>query len=202
MSKKLARIRWMTVVLFHLWITGASAQQPITVSIFNEATSIPFTTFINRPIHPGVQVGTEVNWKEKAKFRLYPSFNIGYLFHRSLFQGLYANVKIGFDLKTRFGLNVKSQLGVGYLHTFATQQEFQFENGRYVSKPDRGNARIMPSLTLGLGYNLQKENPTSPEVFVLYESWIEYPYSPEFIPVMAHTNFHIGSKFFLNKNER
>lgn len=201
MTTQLANITWMAG-FFSVLCTTAIAQQPITISLFSEATAIPFTTFINKPLHPGIQVGTELDWKEKARLRLYPGVNIGYMFHRRLFQGLYANVKIGFDLKTNFGLNFKSQFGLGYLRTFTTQQEFQFKNGQYVSKPDKGNSRIMPSLSFGVGYQLKKEDPRSPEIFILYESWIEYPYSPGFIPLMAHTNVHIGSKFFLNKPAR
>ena len=175
---------------------NVQAQQPVTISIFNESTTIPYTTFINTPIHPGFQVGTEFNWKETKHIRLYPSISIGYIFHKPLFQGIYANFEIGFDFKTNFGLNLKSKLGVGYLHTFTTKQEFQFENGQYESRGDRGNSRVMLSLSFGLGYRLNKKESESPEIFMLYQSWIEYPYSPEFIPLMSHTNLHLGFKFY------
>ena len=177
------------------------AQQPVTISVFSEATTIPFTTFLNTPIHPGVQVGTEFEWKEGHHFRLYPAVNAGYMFHRKLFQGFYANVELGFDFKTSFGLNLKSKLGLGYLHTFTTQQEFQLQNGHYESKRDNGNSRIMPSITLGIGYDLLRNDPYSPEIFILYQSWLEYPYSPGFIPLMSHTSFHLGGKFYTSKNK-
>ena len=169
---------------------------PLTVAIFNEATAIPFTGFFSKPVHPGVQLGTEFHWKESKHFRLYPRINIGYMFHQNLFQGVYGNLELGIDYKFNFGLNVKTALGVGYLHTFSTRQEYQFKNGRYQAGADKGNSRVMPSLSLGLGYNLKPHSHTSTEVFVLYQSWIEYPYSPGFIPVMSHTNLQIGSKFY------
>jgi hypothetical protein len=35
---------------------------------------------------------------------------------------------------------------------------------------------------------------------VLYQSWLEYPYSPGFIPLMSHTSLQVGTKFYpLNK---
>jgi hypothetical protein len=181
-----------------LWLTFGQlyAQQPIIISVFNESTTIPFTTFINSPLHPGVQVGTEFEGRLKNHLRLYPSISLGYVFHKKLYQGLYANAEIGLDYKSGFGLNIKTKLGFGYLHTFTTQQEYQFNGSNYVSKADRGNARIMPSFTIGFGYDLQKNNPKSTEVFFLYQSWIEYPYSPGFIPLMAHTNIHLGTKFY------
>ncbi len=154
-------------------------------------------------MHPGVQVGTEFNWKESKHFRLYPSISVGYMFHRKLFQGLYANLELGFDYKASFGLNLKSKIGLGYLHTFSTQQEFQFDNGEYRSSGDTGNSRIMPSFTTGLGYRLNPTKNNASEIFVLYQSWLEYPYSPGFIPLMAHTNLHLGLKFYpFEKNEQ
>jgi len=123
------------------------------------------------------------------------------MFHRKLFQGIYLNADVGIDYQTNFGINIKSKLGLGYLHTFATQQEFQFDGKNYKRNADRGNARLMPSFTLGLGYNLDKYNPHSTEVYLLYQSWIEYPYSPKFIPLMTHTNLHLGTKFYPFKSK-
>lgn len=177
----------------------SSAQQSLTFSVFNEATAIPFTTFAEGPLHPGVQVGTEFDWKQGTHFRLYPTVNAGYMFHRKLFQGLYANVGLGFDFKTSFGLNLKSSFTLGYLRTYTTRQEYQFKDGRYESERDKGNSRFMPSLSLGLGYDLRRNDPRSPEIFFLYQPWVEYPYSPGFIPVMAHTNIHFGARIYTSK---
>jgi hypothetical protein len=184
-----------------LLVNAGKAQQPVTVSFFNEATTIPYTRFINTPVHPGIQVGTEFGWREGKYVSLYPTINLGYMLHRKLFQGIYVNVELAFDVKTGFGLNFKSRLGLGYLHTFTTQQEFQFNDGKYESKPDRGNPRLMPSLTLGLGYSLRRGNGESPEIFVLYKSWIEYPYSPGFIPLMSHADLHLGVKIYPFKKQ-
>lgn len=181
-------------------IFGQSKGMPVNISLFNEATAIPFTKYLSTPIHPGIQMGTEFNWKQGRHFSLYPAISIGYLFHNKLYQGFFVNAEIGYDYKTGFGLNFKSKIGLGYLHTFATQQEYQFENGVYHSSQDKGNWRLMPSLTVGLGYTIRKKDIQSPEVYALYQSWIEYPYSPGFIPVMSHTNLHVGAKFYPFKN--
>ena len=180
---------------------GQQETLPVNISVYNQSTSIPFTRFITNPLHPGIQIGTEFDEKIKNHWRFYPSVSIGYMFHRKLFQGIYLNAEVGIDYQTDMGINVKGKLGLGYLHTFATQQEFQFNGGRYESKADRGNARIMPSLTLGLGYKLDRENPHSTEVYFLYQSWLEYPYSPGFIPLMTHTNLHLGTKFYPFKSK-
>ncbi len=193
-----------SLLCFILFLTqNVLAQQPVTLSIFNESTAIPYDRLFSTPIHPGVQIGTEFNWKESRHFRLYPSISVGYMFHRKLFQGLYANLELGFDYKTSFGLNLKSKIGLGYLRTFSTQQEFQFEDGEYKSRSDKGNSRLMPSFTTGLGYRLNQKENNSSEIYILYQSWLEYPYSPGFIPLMAHTNLHLGLRFYpFEKNEQ
>lgn len=169
---------------------------PVNISIFNESTSIPFTRFLPTPIHPGIQVGTEFEGKIKNHWRFYPSINIGYMIHKKLFQGINLSADVGIDYQTNIGINLKCKMGIGYLHTFTTQQEFQFNGNEYQNKFDWGNARIMPSMSLGLGYDLDKENSRSAEIYLLYQSWIEYPYSPGFIPLMTHTNLHLGTKFY------
>jgi hypothetical protein len=191
-------------ILICLQVSSAVAQTdlPLTVSVFNESTSIPFTTFLNSPIHPGVQIGTEFDWHETARLRLYPTINVGYMFHRNLYQGIYVNATLGFDYKFDFGLNIKSSIGLGYLHTFSTQQEFQLTTGNYKSGTDKGNARLMPSLSFGLGYRLNPADFRSTELFMNYQAWVEYPYSPGFIPAMTHTSLHIGSRFYPVKHKQ
>lgn len=176
------------------------AQQPLVLSVYSESTSMPFTTLVTTPVHPGFQAGTEFTVKETHKTRLYPAVNIGYLFHRKLYQGIYVNAELGFDIKVVSRFNLKSKLGLGYLRTFTTRKEYQLIDGKYVSQNDTGNSRVMPSFSFGLGYLLKKEEIYSPEVFILHQTWLEYPYSPGFIPLMAHTNLHLGIKFFPIQN--
>lgn len=190
----------LTVVIIFPSLGFGQGSLPLKIAAINEATAIPFNRIITTPIHPGLQIGTEFGWRQSKHLRLYPAINIGYIFHKRLFQGIYANAELGFDLTFDFGLNLKSSIGLGYMHTFTTQQEFQFKDGRYESGWDRGNSRLMPSLGLGLGYSTNPRNPRSTELFVMYQGWLEYPFSPGFIPLMSHTSLQIGSKFYPFKN--
>lgn len=172
---------------------------PVAIAVFNEATAIPFTKLLTTPVHPGVQAGTGVFYKQKKHSQLFQSLNIGYIFHSRLYHGFFVSTELGYDYKFNFGLNLKTSVGIGYMHSFRTQKEYQFKNGSYESKPDRGNGRATVSLGTGLGYRLQKKNIYSPEIFMMYQGWAEYPFSPGFIPVMTHTNLQLGTKFFINK---
>lgn len=174
---------------------------PLTVALGNEATAIPYTRFFTTPIHPTLQIGTEFMYKQGPHFRFYQTANVGYIFHNYLYQGYYLNTEVACDYVFSFGLVLKGLFGLGFLHTFATQEEYQLKNGEYVSGPDWGNLRLMPVLSVGLGYQIEKENPNSPEIFILYKSWVEYPYSPGFIPVMTHIILEAGIKFDIKRKK-
>jgi hypothetical protein len=171
---------------------------PIRIGIGNETTSIPYTVFFPAPVHPVVQLGTEFAYQDTTHSYLYQTANVGYIYHKYLYQGIYLGTELGYDYRFHFGLNLKALFGLAFLHAFAVQDEYQFENGEYALQQDWGNARLMPSLTLGLGYRLHPAVKASPEIFLLYQSWVEYPYSPGFIPLMTHTNLMLGMKLYIS----
>jgi len=184
-------------------ISSGQPSLPVKLAFSNEATAIPYTRLFTTPVHPCIQIGTEYQYKAGPHYEFYQTANLGYIFHNYLYQGIYLNTGIGYDYKFNFGLKLKSSFEVGYLHTFTTQDEYQFGDKEYVNGTDRGNSRLMPALSIGAGYLLKKGNSNSPEIFLLYKSWVEYPYSPGFIPMMAHISLEIGGKFYIKpKNEK
>lgn len=171
---------------------------PIKFALSNEATALPYTRAFTTPIHPTFQIGTEYFYSMGPSHDFYQTANFGYIFHNYLYQGIYLNSGIGYDFKFDFGLKLKSTFELGYLHTFTTQDEYQFKDGEFVNGTDWGNSRLMPMLSIGFGYIFKKDNLVSSEIFLLYKSWVEYPYSPGFIPAMTHINFEIGYKIYIN----
>jgi hypothetical protein len=176
--------------------------QPVSVSLLNESTAIPYTRFITTPIHPGIQFGTETDLKQYTNTRLFFALHIGYYYHKSFAQGIYIKPSLGFEYRHSSGFAVAGSLGLGYLHTFTTQEEYRLENGSYIKQKDSGNARIMPSLGLTLNYYLKPDNIQSPKIFFGYESWIEYPFSPGFIPLMTHVTTQLGVQFYPFENHK
>lgn len=172
---------------------------PINLSFFNEATAIPFTQAFSTPIHPGLQIGTEFDLKSKPSARLFQTANLSYFYHHRLNHGISVYSELGYEQRLKFGPVFSALFGLGYLHTFATAEEFSFQDGQYLNKNDRGNARLLASLAFDVGFYLKKDQLHSPKIFLRYQSWLEYPYSPGFIPLMTHTNLHLGTKFFLTK---
>jgi hypothetical protein len=200
LGKRLTKMN--RILLIFIFITpsvlfGQEKAIPINVSIFNESTAIPFTRFFATPIHPGIQLGAEYNYKNKEASRLFQTANICYFYHNYLAQGIGLNTEFGYEYRLSAGLSFTGLFGAGFMHTFATTEEFTFSNGYYEKKADKGNARLYPSLAFDIGYYLKKIEKNSPEIFIRYQSWVEYPYSPDFIPVMTHISFHVGAKFFI-----
>ena len=186
-----------TLLIFISVSVLAQRPLPVNISVFNEATALPFTKLITIPVHPGLQLGTEFNYRERASTRLFQTANLCYFYHHHLNQGIGIFSELGYEYRLPAGFSFTSLFGLGYLHTFATAEEFTFSNGQYEQRADLGNARLFPSLSLDIGYYMKRENATGPKIFLRYQSWIEFPYSPGFIPVMTHINFHLGLKFFM-----
>lgn len=175
---------------------------PVRISVFNEATAIPFSKIITTPIHPGIQVGTEFEYKNEQRYRWFQTANVSYFYHNHLMQGVGINTELGYEHHLFENFSVSGLLGLGYMHTFTTKQEYAFTNGHYEKKPDKGNARLYPSISFDLGYSLKKGVNESPQIFIRYQSWAEYPYSPGFIPIMTHINFHVGAKIFITHKRK
>lgn len=178
-------------------LSGQELSVPVNLSVFNESTAVPFTRFFTIPIHPGLQIGTEFNYKVKKHSRIFQTANISYFFHNHLAQGIGFNTEIGYEYSLNSGFAFTGLIGLGYMHTFSTAEEYTFSKGEYVKKSDKGNSRLCPSISLDVGYYLNKSEKNSPKIFLRYQSWLEYPYSPDFIPVMSHINLHLGVRFFI-----
>jgi len=126
-----------------LW--SQSKAIPVTISLFNE-TAIPFTRFFTTPVHPGIQIGTEFDYNVKAHSRLFQTANVSYFYHDYLTQGIGIHTELGYECSSSMGLALTGLFGLGYMHTFATTEEYTLTNGQYEKKKDKGNARLFPSL--------------------------------------------------------
>lgn len=75
-----------------------------------------------------------------------------------------------------------------------TQEVYEFGDGNYTSICNSLMSKFQATLSLGAGYRIFPENDGSPEVFLLYQAGVIYPFSADFIPVMAQANVHLGVK--------
>lgn len=171
------------------------AQNPFEVAIFNESTSVPFSGLILKPLNPGIQVGTDIPWNESEHHKTYLSVSLRYIFHKNLYKAIAINLEFGYDYKVEFGMNLKTAVGVGYMHTFNVKEKYSYKNEKYSKAKDLGYSRFTPSFSLGLGYRFDPDKFSSDEIFIKQQYWLELPYSPGFIPLMSHANSMVGAKF-------
>jgi len=180
-------------------IGSAQEGQRMSFSLYDQSTAVPFTRFFTTPMHPGIQVAAEFDLNDRPRGRFFTAAHLGYFYHAHLAQGFYVGGDLGYETRFKFGLSLAGMLGAGYLRTYVTQPEYIFQNGSYVRRPDKGNGRLMPSISLETGYYFKPER-NSTQLFVRYQSWLEYPYSPGFIELMSHINLHLGVRFTLGRN--
>ncbi|VXA94863.1 conserved exported hypothetical protein [Flavobacterium sp. 9AF] len=170
---------------------------PITLSIFNESTVMPFTSFFTLPIHSGFQFSTELNYNKILRNRLFQTFGTSYYYHQYLNQSVTVFTELGYEFRTNLGIETSFLLGIGYMRSFRTSTEYEFDNGSYKKSRNLGVGRFVPSFSLETGYYIFPKNAISSKVFLKYQTWIEYPFSPNFIEIMPHQNVHIGVKFYI-----
>jgi hypothetical protein len=183
----------------------ATAQEtsdyPITVAVFNQGVSYPYSQVITRPIHPGVMVETSHFFRSGTHSWGWNA-TVGYYFHRHFAHGFFLQGNLLYRYQTSNGIYGQFLLGTGYLHVFRAADEYKFRNGRYIKNTDLGNGRITPSLGMELGYKIKRNESLSSAAFIRYQTWIQYPFSPGFIPLLSHTNLHLGYTFYPNKSKK
>lgn len=188
-------ITTLIAAFFCIQVYGQSRDYlPLSISLFNQSTSIPFTAFIPKPIHPGIQVGVSRQWNKSQTHYLYQTANASYFFHNHLYQALTLNTELGYDFRFKFGLNLKAMFGLGYMMAMNTQQAYEFVDGDYRKTSNSFMSKGQATLSLGLGYRLTPKRANSVEIFALYQAGAIYPFSADFIPAMTQTNVHVGIK--------
>ncbi len=90
-------LTFILILIIPLVSLGQKKSIPINISLFNEATAIPFTRFVTTPIHPGLQLGTEFNYKSKVHSRFFQTVNLNYFYHNNLNHGIGIFTEIAYE---------------------------------------------------------------------------------------------------------
>lgn len=193
------------IILLAFLCAEAQAQTkhfPVVLSVFKESTAIPLLHILEGPTHPGLSVGTEFNYsKPFAQNRFFQTVNLSGYYHRNLNQAVTLLTELGYEHRTQAGIAFSALLGAGYMHSFRTNETYAFSNGEHSVVRNRGLSRLVPSFSVETGYYLHPHSFKSVKLFLRYQVWAEYPFSPGFIPVMPHTNIHAGARFFVKHKQ-
>ena len=108
--------------------------------------------------HPGVvfELERERMFSENASLPV--RLDLGFYVHPRNHTGLFLDLNFGFRRYFKSGLFLEESVGIGILQSFLhSDAVYQVDEGGRVSEASRAySPDFMPSLTLGIGYNLTK----------------------------------------------
>lgn len=87
------------------------------------------------------------------------------------------------------GIFVQQQLGLGYMYKQNIIPTYIYENGQVSELKHAGHSRFLPSLNLGLGYNLDKK--TNIPVQIHFRTGLSFEF-PNNIDLLFHFQSEIG----------
>lgn len=128
--------------------------------------------------HPGVVLEFEIEnmYSEKASMPL--RIDVGYYSHPRNHNGVFLDINYGFRRNFKSGLFLEESIGIGALATFLNAGGvFEVDETGKVTEVSKFNTvDFMPSLTLGIGYNLTKNTEKQTLIWVRPKIYWQYPH--------------------------
>jgi hypothetical protein len=172
--------------------SSVQAQEQLSISLFNHATTLPPKGFAG-PLHPGIDIGISTHLKPKENTLSFYHWKLGYYYHRLVHQGIqvYGEYHKQYTVLKPFGLGWSG--GLGYLHTFELHEKFILGgDGTYRRTGRLGKPHAQASLAVQLfgrwGY-------CAP--FAEYRVRLVSPFVNKYVPLLPSTSLHIGAYFNL-----
>ncbi|HEX8576589.1 MAG TPA: hypothetical protein VF677_09890 [Flavobacterium sp.] len=153
-----------------------SGHSAITIGYFGETIT-----------HPGLFAGYEHNLMPQKRYQLLLALNLGGYIHQNNHTGLFSEVGIGQRFNFRSGFLLEQYVGMGYLHTFLNGGPIYEvnDNGVVSETSNKGRSHVMPSVSLGLGWNLARSKKLPLLVFVRPRVFWQYPFNSYALPHVA-----------------
>ena len=162
-------------------------------------TAFPFSSFSNlftSEFHPGFELGTGFNWKNKAKHDWFQDFKFGYSYHRWVQHSIVLYSEFGYRYKFQKGFSAETKMGAGYLHAIPTGKVFKLqEDGSYKKKTNLGRPQAMASFDLGLG----KKFTSGFSIFLDYQQRLQFPFIKSYVPLLPSDMIIIGASIPIRK---
>ena len=196
-------------VFLHLPLQAQSLKErgflkELQISYFNNAIALPFSGklgIFHSPAHPGLRVGTNFRWNKNEKHLLSQNAHFGLFYQQFVQTGVQLYSSFQYAYRFGFGLETGANLGFGYLHTFPDLERFRLDaDGNYQKIRNWGRMGVMIPLGFQIQYDFRKHKLPL-KLFTEYQIWFQTPFSKAYIPVLPNTSLHIGTTWFLNKEQ-
>ncbi|WNG33113.1 hypothetical protein F0U61_05400 [Archangium violaceum] len=155
---------------------------PLTVAYFGETL-----------VHPGLTVGTELSLVRGDVGAVVLTGNLGGYVHPRNHVGLFASAEMGGRLTAPFGLYGELLVGAGYLHSFLQGPVYEVSrDGSVLPAADAGRPAVMPTASLGLGWDLQRNGVAPLALFTRLTLFGQFPFNQRLLP---HAAVQLGVRF-------
>lgn len=175
---------------------------PISISVFNNATMLPpasLTATFNQPIHPGITVAYEFGWKETDKYKWFQNAGISYFYHRYVYQAILLNSQAGYRWKIN-NFSVEGYLQAGYMHAFLlTDRAVLQSDGTYLAKQGLGKPQFIAGAGAGIGYNFG-DTKLLRRIFLNYDVRLQMPFVKSYVTLLPNGALSLGIQFTLGKS--
>lgn len=194
-------LKTITLILLfffaHQTIVAQDKSQSISISLLKENSPTAIKSLLNpfqKPFYFGGAIGYEWKRKQINSYSFHHVLQLGYYHHKLHHQNIFLMWKPKFQLTIAQRLHLKLFPGIGYAHTFPTQETYELKDGEYQRKDNFGKPHAMLSIGGGLGFQFQNNM----EFFIHSEFAATLPYAPEgTLPFNLSSIFTTGINFQL-----
>ena len=138
---------YITIIGIFIAVVGVNAQTNLNIGggYFGQTVT-----------HPGFVLEAELEHMFSENASIPIRLDAGYYVHPRNHTGLFLDLNAGFRRYFNSGLFLEESVGIGVLQSFLhSDAVYKVDDSGIVSEASRVNpAQFMPSLTLGIGYNL------------------------------------------------
>ena len=156
-------------------------------------TAFPFNSFsslFTKEFHPGLEIGTGFNWKNKTKHDWLQTFQFGYSYHRWVQHSLTLYTEFGYRYKFSKSFSANTKIGAGYLHAIPAGKIFKLqEDGDYKKKTNIGRPQAMAGFSVGVSKSISRSGMA---IFLNYQQRLQLPFIKSYVPLLPSDYLILG----------
>ncbi len=174
-------------------------RRPLHISVFSTSTQLPGGSVL--PLHPGIDLGTELRYNRSAKNQWRQTLKAGVYYHKYSQTGIQLYSEVLYRRMLWQGFSAELKLGGGYLHAISDLQIFELHGGSYQRQKHIGRPQFMGTFSAGAGYRMGSAQDAA-RIFLDYQFFLQMPFVNNYVPVLPNTALHIGVAFPFFKSKR
>ncbi len=188
--------RLLFYFLLFITFSGYSQETRQGLSISNNITSFPFTTYLQlfySQFHPGIEVFRSWKLNKSEKNQVYWAVNAGGYYHRFVQTAvrIYPSIDYRRFFGSRFSANIG--MGAGYSLAFENMETFELrDDGTYKKKTLVARSQYLVEIGLGFNYALKKEDTEGLRLSLQFKTFIQGPFVSGYVPMLPVNSVMLG----------